>query len=188
MNFGRMAKKVFSNDTVESIPVFKHLATQGANGVGMKNAYDVARQSGKKMSQASRMDSRLASKISKNEKEAAKIKADKGLGEADRERALATLSSRHKQLSGRKNGLSDTADGYQDQMVSGIGDTIKGVGRYFGATDMRGQSGRATAMAVRGGVAAAGYMGANTALRYVSGGGMTYNNTGERDIAGIPFL
>lgn len=32
------------------------------------------------------------------------------------------------------------------------------------------------------------WMGGNTAMRGMSGGGLTYNNNGERDIAGIPFL
>lgn len=32
------------------------------------------------------------------------------------------------------------------------------------------------------------YMGGNIALRGLTGGGVTYNNDGERDIAGIPFV
>lgn len=35
---------------------------------------------------------------------------------------------------------------------------------------------------------AGAYGGANVAMRGMSGGGVTYNNDGERDIAGIPFL
>ena len=32
------------------------------------------------------------------------------------------------------------------------------------------------------------YMGGNIALRGLTGGGVTYNSDGERDIAGIPFI
>lgn len=188
MNFGRMAKKVFSNEAVENIPVFKHLATNGAEGVGLNTARKVTSQSAKKMNQAGRLDKRIANDIAKNEKKMAGIKSDKGLSDADRTNALSALEARNKTLAGRQSGLTDVADEYQDAMVSGAGDMMKSVGRYFGATDLRGQSGRAMAIGVRGAVGAGAYMGANTALRYVSGGGMTHNNQGERDIAGIPFI
>lgn len=38
------------------------------------------------------------------------------------------------------------------------------------------------------GATAAVYGGAAVGSRYVSGGGVTYNNQGQRDIAGIPFI
>lgn len=45
-----------------------------------------------------------------------------------------------------------------------------------------------TQNAARIGTAAGLYMGAAAGARYVSGGGMTYNNQGQKDIAGIPFI
>jgi hypothetical protein len=42
--------------------------------------------------------------------------------------------------------------------------------------------------AIKTGAMGGAYMGGNTLVRGASGGGATYNNDGERDIAGIPFL
>jgi gas vesicle protein len=41
---------------------------------------------------------------------------------------------------------------------------------------------------IKGGAVVGGYMGANMIGRATTGGGLTYNNRGERDIAGIPFI
>lgn len=48
--------------------------------------------------------------------------------------------------------------------------------------------GGAKTSAVRIGTAAAGYGAVTGAARYMSGGSMSYNSRGEKDIAGIPFV
>jgi hypothetical protein len=59
---------------------------------------------------------------------------------------------------------------------------------YMLARDFKGKDGRTMALAQRWGVAGAGWMGMNMAGRAVTGGSFAYNNQGERDIAGIPFI
>jgi hypothetical protein len=49
-------------------------------------------------------------------------------------------------------------------------------------------SGNAIQRAAKMGVAGAGWMAGNTMLRGANGGSFGYNNDGERDIAGIPFI
>lgn len=45
-----------------------------------------------------------------------------------------------------------------------------------------------SAALVRGGAAVGAYGAAAVGTRMISGGGIGYNNSGERDIAGIPFI
>ncbi len=59
---------------------------------------------------------------------------------------------------------------------------------YLTAADRAGSNDRFKVGAMRTGLAVGAYAGANAGLRYMSGGGITYNNRGERDIAGIPFI
>lgn len=58
---------------------------------------------------------------------------------------------------------------------------------YQGAKDWLGSGTRMDTVKKVGMVAGA-YAGANVGLRELNGGGATYNNRGERDIAGIPFI
>lgn len=49
-------------------------------------------------------------------------------------------------------------------------------------------AGSAGQVAAKWGTVAAGYMAINGIGRGLSGGGLTYNNTGQRDIMGVPFV
>lgn len=188
MQLGRAVGKIFSNEAVENIPVFKHLATHGPDGVGMKNALNVTKNSGRKMGKYDKMSKDVNTRIAQLQKDkTAALKAD-GLDDARKAEIALGFDNQIKSQQRRLDTLTERSGVNQDNMMDGAGDALKSVGRYFGATDLRGQSGRAMAVGVRGAVGVGAYMGANTAMRYVSGGGMTYNNQGERDIAGIPFI
>jgi hypothetical protein len=105
-----------------------------------------------------------------------------------------------------KKGLAGTGDDaaargvYQDQLgkangqmmgirfkqagaaLQQVGAHAVRTGKYAVAEGTMGQR------AIKTGAIGGAYMGGNTMLRGATGGGATYNNDGERDIAGIPFL
>lgn len=96
--------------------------------------------------------------------------------------------------------LDDTARAAEASKLTGMADAAnreawgsmkqypKGVLDYGMAKDMEGNPDRFKTAAMRVGAGVGIYAGAAAGARYVSGGGMTYNNQGQRDIAGIPFI
>lgn len=72
--------------------------------------------------------------------------------------------------------------------LSTIGDGVRSAGAQLKAYGKWMNQGTAGQVATKYGVTAGAYMGANMAGRAISGGGLTYNNEGRRDIAGIPIL
>lgn len=75
-------------------------------------------------------------------------------------------------------GSLDDAAGFTDYLAA----SREVAKDYFWTGATKGQR------AVRFGTVAAGYGVASGTTRYLSGGSMTYNSKGERDIAGIPFM
>lgn len=186
-------KGLVSNQAIESVPVFNKLLPQGNLGIRdggaqIKGAYagvraDKARIKGYKQ-RAAEQDKNLAEAVTLNEKGVTSdemLAAQRTAFDAKKERYLQRVKD-------NENRLTNLAEDRGSMVSGGLASMAKGVGGYFAASDMRGMSGRAMTAAVRTGTAGAAYMGANAGLRYMSGGGMTYNNQGERDIAGIPFI
>jgi hypothetical protein len=178
-----LVKHIASNtgETLLGLPVLNKLRPQGG-GVGIKSNFNGMKQSHKDMAEANRVLK------SGNETEkrltAMRDKAMKDGNTNDVTMANNMLS----QMKNERSMYEGTRDAATKSTADSMNDMVKGVGRYFGATDMRGQSGRFMTGAVRNGAAVGGVMAAGTGLRYLSGGGMTYNNQGQRDIAGIPFI
>jgi hypothetical protein len=82
-----------------------------------------------------------------------------------------------------KDGFATYRDsvGYNNDFKGNVKAGLDVAGTYF-----FGEGGKKSA--IRIGTAAAGYMGVNMAGRAITGGSLTTNNNGERDIAGIPFI
>ncbi len=81
--------------------------------------------------------------------------------------------------------MKSSVDKYHRAGASGLRDIAGGVGSFFTGGDYAGQGmKRAGVVAARHGAIGAGMVG----LRYASGGTMTQNNKGQRDIAGVPFF
>jgi hypothetical protein len=184
--FGRFFSSLLSNQEVRNVPVIGNLFTKG-EGVGMKNAREVVSNGFSGMTRAEQGAGRMQQTAAKLQQQMAALDKS-GLSEADRDAAKKVLQGRIDSLSAAQKVAGEHAGAMQDSMVGGIADMGKSIGRYFGATDMRDQSGRFLTAATRVGAAGGAYMGAATGARYLSGGGLTYNNKGERDIAGIPFI
>ena len=182
-------KGLVSNQSIEKVPVFNKLLPQGDLGITAgkeraKGAFAGARADSRRArgyaKRAGQQDNNLAEAVAFNKQ---------GLTSDD------MLAAQQQAFTAKKNRYMERAEENAmrlekrgNEMRGGVGDMIKGVGGYFAASDMRGMGGRAMTAAVRTGTAGAAYMGANAGLRYMSGGGLTYNNQGERDIAGIPFI
>ncbi len=186
-------KGLISNQAIESVPVFNKLLPQGNLGFNdgrnqISKAYygvraDKSRIKGYKQ-RAAEQDKNLAEAVALNEKGVTSdemLAAQRTAFEGKKDRYLQRVKD-------NENRINNLAQDRGGMVSSGVAGMAKGVGGYFAASDMRGLSGRAMTAAVRTGTAGAAYMGANAGLRYLSGGGLTYNNQGERDIAGIPFI
>lgn len=74
------------------------------------------------------------------------------------------------------------------QAREGIKDTPKAIKNWMLAKDFSGDPEQFKVAAGRIGVVGGAYAGLAIGGRYISGGGVTYNNQGQRDIAGIPFV
>ena len=152
------------------------------NDLGIKRGYDSAKTGMKDLQNAEQI--MAASPKGKKKWEAVRDAAAERGDAFDVEQANAMLAHNKNQL-----GIATAASPAASKQVGGgIGEMWKGTRGYFTGADLAGQDGRTMAAAARIGAAGAAYMGVNGGLRYLSGGGMTYNNQGERDIAGIPFI
>jgi hypothetical protein len=93
---------------------------------------------------------------------------------------------------GKLDSISELKGGaqnaYYDKAANAIEAGFNGAVDWALARDYKNRNGRAMAIAQRGAVMGLGYMGVNTGMRVLTGGDMLHNNTGERDIAGIPFI
>lgn len=81
-----------------------------------------------------------------------------------------------------ENGLDSMRMGYEAKAGANLGDLP---GLLMDSAKGNGDWGVAAKRAAVGGTA---FMGLAAGARYASGGGMTYNNQGQQDIAGIPFI
>lgn len=136
--------------------------------------------------------------------ELAKRMRDSSLSDAERAQARAERAELGKQImesgsfvdrrQGHKNAmvmnqnLRQAQDAHFDQQMKVLKQVPGIVGDYMMGRDYKGRDGRLAALAQRWGVAGGAYMGVNMAGRAVTGGSFAYNNQGERDIAGIPFI
>lgn len=87
-----------------------------------------------------------------------------------------------------RSGIREQEDALYQNFKDTYGKAPGMIKDYMMASDFKGRDGRGMALAQRWGVVGAGWMGLNMAGRAVTGGSLAYNNTGERDIAGIPFI
>lgn len=135
-------------------------------------------------------DMRTADKVVGEQKERiaeaqAAVKKHTDAGDA---KAAKKAERQLNSLQGRMGGLEDNAAKQSKAFGETAWDYAKRPLDYVTAKDYKGQDGRAMAAMARGTAVGAAWMGMNGIGRAVTGGGMTYNNTGERDIAGIPFI
>lgn len=182
--------------------ILSNLGVEKGKGV-VSNAVNVAKNGGaayKKAMSTNGLGDRMSSKISAGVEDVAKamqtdeFKAlDQAAQAAYRDQFIAaqTLVEDLKGLNSSTDVVKTIAEG----RALGRGSTVDGPGftdylaasrevakDYFWTGATKGQR------AVRFGTVAAGYGVASGTTRYLSGGSMTYNSKGERDIAGIPFM
>ena len=143
-----------------------------------------------KQTKAAWDDMRKADKVVGEQKERiADVKSEmKKLADAGDADGAKALEGKLGSLQGRLGSLEGRASKKSEAFGTQAWDYAKTPLKYFGASDYKGQDGRAMAIMARGAAGGAAWMGLNAAGRVATGGGMTYNNTGERDIAGIPFI
>lgn len=91
-------------------------------------------------------------------------------------------------LKSSRDGLKDMQKDLDDKMWESAKGTPGKAKDWMIAKDRAHQDDRFKTAAMRSGLAVGGYVGINAAGRAATGGGMTYNNRGERDIAGVPFV
>lgn len=182
----KMGRHIVSNGDargmLQGVPILNNLLTQGS-GVGMRAGRE-AYQAGKTdIQKAQNLVTGNANRVADLEK---KLKYEK---DPEKIQQLQNALELRKAQTGKydKN-LEQVSEAGYDTMAGGITDMAKSIPNYFMATDMRGLQGRAMVAGTRIGVGAGVYMGGAAGLRYMSGGGLTYNNAGEQDIAGIPFI
>lgn len=133
----------------------------------------------------------LSSRVSKNTS-----KMTKEGTSPDRMQSLANQNSN---LQGYGNQLKNSGDEFAMHQ-QGVSEELKRLqgGANQGVVDGLKQApgiakdylwgGSVGQIAARNGALVGGYLGVSAAGRAVSGGGLTYNNQGQRDIAGIPFI
>lgn len=143
-----------------------------------------------KPTQAAWKDMREADKVVNNQKDRiaeTKTAFEKATTDGDAA-AVKTLEGKLKGQESQLKALNKKAANKSQTFGETAWDYAKTPLNYLGAKDYAGQDGRAMAIAARTGAVGAAWMGVNGLGRMATGGGMTYNNTGERDIAGIPFI
>lgn len=192
-----MLKSVFGNGGIKSMTPQILQSEVASNTIGkFSNSYKMGQgyeQNARIFGRAAEMDKTAAAKYLKEQsdsitKKAADTKSDKAaMRYAQQQADIGTASSLldtgdHKTVLGE---AKKAASRQRDEQAGIARDTLKefpGMAKdYFIGGDMKQN-------AARIGTAAGLYMGAAAGARYVSGGGMTYNNQGQRDIAGIPFI
>lgn len=151
--------------------------------LGIKSSYNDLREGGKDLRAAEKVISKSTAKKNKYQKQLEKAQED-GTDLAGQAELMDKIRHHEGKIADHREFSTQAAE----RTGAGIGGLWKGTRKYFTGEDLAGQDGRAMAVAARVGGAGAAYMGINGGLRYMSGGGMTYNNQGERDIAGIPFI
>ena len=111
--------------------------------------------------------------------------AAKGAGKFMKGKDMSTIdaikSYRNSRLNVAEGFAKDGKLGTMGKIASDMGTAKSLAGSYF-------MGGTAAQNATRIGTVGAGYMGVNLAGRGLTGGTLTKNNKGERDIAGIPFI
>lgn len=110
------------------------------------------------------------------------------------------IAEKNKQLSNSlldesdKAGIMKMRDELQSQSLAAQKDAMKGYGKRDMAKGYGKEAwgfmraGTAGQQAVKFGAAGAAYMGVNAVGRAVTGGGATYNSSGQRDIMGVPLI
>lgn len=179
--------KILSNQAIKKTasrtPIVKEFIPQG-KGTGYKAGLDNVKGGYNDMHNADLALQAHNNRISSMESALSKAQANNDVAGIER---ITNQLNKRKAKTGKYEGLVDSAaTSGTDRMAGGLSDMGKGIGNYFTAKDVN--KGRMMTSAVRIGGAGAAYMGAATGARYLSGGGLTYNNQGERDIAGIPFI
>jgi len=112
------------------------------------------------------------------------------------------LKARQKQIEDAENEKTKLNEDYDNALMGkyeGAGYKKEMVGRKGRVVDMYGpgnvgnfvdfmNAGKGPDRAIKYGMLGAAYFGASGAVRGISGGGVTYNASGERDIMGVPFF
>jgi uncharacterized protein YcfJ len=97
-------------------------------------------------------------------------------------KAMTPSKSVVNSLDSAKNVISQ---GKMNKDYKMIGSGMKDIGMAVKNYMTQGTAGQ---IATRAGVIGAGYIGASGAIRYASGGSIGRTSSGEKDIAGIPFI
>lgn len=181
----RGLNNILSNESVRNNAFMKPLIAK--NDLGMNEARKGMKQSRADMKTVKKSRSGISDEITKNNKALSTLEGKRDtMSEADFLTKKAGHEAEIKRLEGKKEGFTTDYEGHQDAwMNSGI-DAMSSIGKYFKASDV--EDGRFFTAAARIGAAGGVYAGAAVGTRAINGGGATYNNRGERDIAGIPFI
>lgn len=176
--------------------IFKHLGGETLGAISSNKAVQyVGGPLGKNIkSNIATMQAGTAQ--AKNAKQMIK-RGDKARNKMQKELDNPATSDARREVIGKKMQTLDAQSGIRKAQIDAgnqqIADGVVGMGRsatdWITAADKKAEgAGRAMAMGARVGAVAGASVLAGTGIRAMNGGGLTYNNQGERDIAGIPFI
>ena len=186
--------------------VGKILSNAGAEGSSsiLGKAVEKVKSGGRKYVDALRYDTQNAgSRISANlEKDSKKLSHN--IGKAKRENlsdgTIKSMQQKHAKMTATRksldgvNDLDSAAEKILDVRSSFNGDTFGGQAKTLASTagtianDYFWDGATKGQRAARIGTAAGAVTAGNVGVRVMSGGSLTYNSKGERDIVGIPFM
>lgn len=194
---------VSSNAKAETISVFKRAIDIGSSKVASRDAAILKAKEAKESFESMLQAAKSAEITEKGFKsldgsvQKAFLKSKKGLKSEDwwtngdaRASFIQDLSDG---LTLRKKILDNVSAGTNGVFISDtpIRDSLgvraagaKGFIKDFYSPSVNGKG----VTALRAGATGLAYMGAATGIRYANGGSLTQNSSGERDIAGIPFI
>lgn len=157
------------------------------------HTFDEMKNAGKVLKGQQRRNAANSRSMANNQKSLNELDAEigklKGTTDPDELIKLKQLNGQRKDITRRGTQLGKRGEGLAEGMAGSLTNMGGSLKNWATAADMKGAGGgRAMAIGARAGAVVGGSVALGTGVRAVNGGGMTYNNRGERDIAGIPLI